>query len=54
MERDGETTGRWAALLGWDDLRRATLWAASVVVDSVDLLAQGVAASVGALRAREH
>jgi hypothetical protein len=38
------TSGRWAALLGWEDARRATLWAASVLVDSADLLAQGLTA----------
>ncbi len=47
------TAGRWAALLGLEDARRATLWAAGVVVDSADLLAQGVTAlAVGALGGR--
>lgn len=47
------TSGRWAALLGWEDARRATLWVAGVVVDSVDLLAQGLTAlAVTARRGR--
>ena len=47
------TAGRWGALLGLEDARRATVWAAGVVVDSVDLLAQGVTAlAVGARRGR--
>ena len=44
MVERSRTSGRWAALSGWEDARRATLWAASVVVDSLDLLAQGVTA----------
>jgi hypothetical protein len=38
------TAGRWAALSGLEDARRAATWAASVVVDSADLLAQGMTA----------
>jgi hypothetical protein len=55
MADRSRTAGRWAALSGLEDARRAATWAASVVVDSADLLAQGVTAlAVGALRAREH
>jgi hypothetical protein len=49
----GTTAGRWSALLGLEDARRATVWAAGVVVDSVDLLAQGLTAlAVSARRGR--
>jgi hypothetical protein len=55
MTERSRTSGRWAALSGWEDLRRATAWAAAVVVDSLDLLAQGVTAvAVGAGRGRRH
>jgi hypothetical protein len=49
------TQGRWAALSGVEDARRAAHWAARSVVDSADLLAQGVTAiAVSAVRGRQH
>lgn len=55
MAERSRTAGRWAALLGWEDVRRATIWAAGVLLDSVDLLAQGVTAlAVSAGRGRRH
>ncbi|HEY2224060.1 hypothetical protein [Actinomycetospora sp.] len=53
MADRSRTAGRWAALSGVEDVRRATGWAVSVVVDSADLLAQGVTAvAVSAVRGR--
>jgi hypothetical protein len=55
MAQRSRTSGRWAALSGWEDLRRATVWAATVVVDALDLLAQGVTAvAVSAGRGRRR
>lgn len=49
------TAGRWAALSGVEDVARATRWAARSVVDSADLLAQGVTAiAVSAVRGRRR